>query len=139
MSRDDERNQDGFTLVEVLAASVISILAITGLAYAFGSGRALINEFEAERAALAAAQQRLEILSVTPATSVDFDDSTHARPFNHEGRRVGTERWFVSWYDDPTTPGVTHDLRRVTVRVQWSRESRADTISLTRLFLPASP
>lgn len=120
-----------------MVAAVIAVLAVIGLAHTFGLGRAFINRFEVARAALGAAQERLELLQVTPRSSADFSpDSLHVRPFTHFGRQVGTEEWAVTWYDDPAMPG-TNDLKRVTVTVRWIQGSLADSLSLSRLFQPS--
>ncbi len=129
-------HQGGFSLIEVLAAGVIAILAVTGLAYSFGTGRGLINEYEVARAALGIAQQRLEILSTLPVSAPEFADSVHVRPFQHAGAEAGTEVWTVSWYNDPATP-IANDLRRVTVTVKWPANVPVDSVSLSRLFLPS--
>src|SRR5262249_5885492 len=87
----DEASEARFTLVEALVAAIIAVLAVVGLAHTFGLGRAFINRFEVARAALGAAQERLELLQITPRTSADFSpDSLHVRPFSHSGRDVGT-------------------------------------------------
>ena len=127
----------GFSLIEALAATVIATVAVVGLAYTFGLGRSFINRFEVARAALGIAQQRLELLHTEPLGSADFsEDSLHVRPFNHAGRELGTECWAVTWYDDPATPGMTHDLKRVTVTVRWMQGSVADSVIMSRLFYP---
>ena len=121
----------------LLLAAVGTTLAVMGLAHTFGLGRAFINRFEVARAALGVAQQRLEILHTEPRDSEDFSsDSLHVRPFERAGRVLGTEEWAVTWYDDPATPGVSHDLKLVTVTVHWNFGTQADSISLSRKFFP---
>jgi hypothetical protein len=133
-SADFLRNERGLSIVEVVAASVISAIAVLGLAYSFGLGRANINRFEVARAAFAAAQARLEYLHSNPRSAFAFDmDSLHVRPFNHAGRQVGTETWTVTWYDDPLTP-TANDIRKVTVRVGWTTGALSDTVTMSRLF-----
>lgn len=131
------RAEAGFSLVEAIAATVIGTIAVIGLAYSFSLGRSFINRFEVARAGLGVAQQRLDLLRGIPKDSLGLlaGGSTHVRSFQHGGREVGTEEWTVSWFDDPATAGA-NDLKRVTVRVLWSRGSIADTVTLTRLFLP---
>jgi Tfp pilus assembly protein PilV len=130
------RGEAGFSLMEAIVATVIATVAVVGLAYTFGQGRALINRFEMARAALGVAQQRLELLHVEPRTSDAFStDSLHVRPFVHAGRQAGFEEWAVSWYDDPSTP-TANDLKKVTVIVRWTQGSLSDSVSLSRLFLP---
>ena len=40
---DDRGAQSGFTLVEAIVATTIATIAVVGLAYSFGTGRALVN------------------------------------------------------------------------------------------------
>jgi len=137
----DPVREAGFSLIEAIVATVIATIAVVGLAHTFGLGRSFINRFEVARAALGVAQQRLEILHTEPRTSDSFSmDSLglHIRPFNHGGREIGTEEWIVSWYNDPDpTTAPANDLKQVTVRVCWSHGTIADTVALTRLFLPS--
>ena len=128
------RNERGVSLIEAVAASVIAAIAVIGLAYSFGLGRANINRFELARAAFATAQARLDILHSDPKIGFEFSmDSLHVRPFNHAGRDVGSETWMVTWYDDPLTR-TENDLRKVTVKVGWQLGATTDTVSMTRLF-----
>ena len=128
----------GFSLVEAMVATIIATIAVVGLAYSFGLGRSFINRFEVARAAMAVAQDRLDILHVTRRSADDFSpDSVHIRPFNHAGRETGVEQWTVAWYDDPATP-TSDDLKKVTVTVRWTQGSLTDSISLSRLFLPTN-
>jgi len=131
-------HESGFSLIEAIASTIIATVAVVGLAHTFGLGRSFINRFEMARAALGAAQQRLEQLHPTVRTSVEFStDSVHVRPFNHAGREAGTEEWTVSWYNDPdVSTAPSNDLKRVTVRVFWKQGTTTDTVALTRLFLP---
>jgi hypothetical protein len=118
-----------------MVATVIATVAVIGLAYSFSLGRGFINRFEMARAGLATAQQRLELLHETTDPTA-MADSLHERPFNHGGREAGVESWTVAWYDDPGTPGSSQDLKLVTVTVRWSMGGLADSVRLSRLFLP---
>ena len=124
--------------MEALAATVIATIAVVGLAHTFGLGRAFINRFEVARAAMGVAQERLEKLHLTRRDSEDFStDSLHVRPFEHAGREIGTEEWAVTWYDDPGTPNITADMKKVTVTVRWGLGSLIDTVSVSHLFSPS--
>jgi prepilin-type N-terminal cleavage/methylation domain-containing protein len=133
--------QDGFSLIEVIVATVISVIAIVGLAHSFGIGRALINRFEAERGALAVVQGRLEMLSKLPSSSPELTVGDHTGPLPIEiapGLSV-EEKWKVDPVNDPAD-GVGSDpnpvdYRRVTVSMSWTHGSFPEKIELTRLFL----
>ncbi len=124
--------------MEVIVASIIAIIAAIGLAYSFSVGRVQIDRFEVARTALAVAQQRLDSLSVLPASASAFTIGTHPDPpipFDFEGKSLGTETWEVRWFDDPTTP-TFNDLKRVSVNVVWTQGTVTDSVRLSRLFLP---
>src|SRR5215471_12167035 len=57
----DER---GFSLIEVLVAGIVAVVAVMGLAYSFSTGRGMIDRYAAARDALAAAEQRMDRLSI---------------------------------------------------------------------------
>lgn len=137
---DDAR---GFSLLEVMVAAVISVIAIVGLAYSFSAGRGLVDRYATARDALQAAEQRLETLAMqalkNPAHA-DLSPGVHgplARTLNQN--QTGTEQWAVTWLDDPVdnTPGDPDpsDYRRVTVTVVWSQAGIADSVQLARSFL----
>lgn len=138
--RPDER---GFSLMEVIVATVIATIAVMGLAYTFGMGRGFINRFEVGRAAVAAAQGALEIISTRPLndTLVTIGE-VKTRNFVVNGRVLGTERWIVNWKDDPadgtalTSPADkdTTDLRIAYVSVVFQDGSQQDSVRLTRLL-----
>ena len=113
----------------------IATIAVVGLAYNFGTGRALVNRYETARIALGAAQRRLEMLGVLQSSDPDLSIATHG-PFDVQldGRTICHETWTVEGYDDPINGTGQIDLKRVTVHVTWGGQSVAETIELTRLF-----
>ncbi len=121
--------------MEAIVASVIAVLAILGLAFSFGQGRALVFRYEIARSALGVAQSRMEFLTTLPRSSdslrVGFGSSPV--PFVYEGQTAGSESWRVTAHDDPTLPG-TVDLRRVEVAVRWEAGGLADSLTLDRMF-----
>jgi hypothetical protein len=121
--------------MEAVVATVISVIAILGLAHTFGMGRGFIDRFAVGRAAIGVVQGRMEALSVLPVGSPELTIGAHPGiPFTYKGEAVGTEWWRVEWFDDPATPTTTSDLRKVTVVVTWGRGADRDSLQLTRLF-----
>jgi hypothetical protein len=118
---------------------VISVVAILGLAYSFSTGRVLIDRYANARAALSEAQGRMERLSLNAPGDTSLTIGAHSIYFFVNGQAVGTDRWFVSWVDDPID-GVgggdpnPQDLKRVRVSVDFGAGAFSDTVSLTRTF-----
>jgi hypothetical protein len=119
----------GVGIMEVVVATVIAVIAIVALAYSFGAGRGLVDEYEAARVALAAAQRRVEMLGRHPAGSGMY-------PVQVDGQTVVLESWQVDAFDDPAngTSAGSVDLKKVTVSVSWGQLRPGETVSLTRLF-----
>src|SRR5262245_64306352 len=87
-------DEAGFSLIEVIVATVIAMLAFIGLAYTFSMGRGFINRFEVRRAAVAAARARLETLASDPGSpDLSITPPPHTTPFVVDGVNRGEERW----------------------------------------------
>ena len=127
---NDER---GFSLMEAIVASVIAVIAVMGMAYSFGLGRAWINRFEIVRMADGQAQSRMELLSTLPPSDVNLTLGDHAgAPFNYLGTAIGDDHWRVE-APDVTVPG-RGALHQVTVTVAWTNAGLRDSLAYQRLF-----
>lgn len=130
----------GFSLVEVIIATVIATVAVIGLAYTFGMGRGFIDRFKIARAAMAAAESRLEILGTVPAADPMAAPGDHSQPFKLGNAVMGTERWTVQWANDPADDVPQdlnkRDLRQVTETVVFAQGAAYDSIQIVR-YLPA--
>ncbi|TFG85738.1 MAG: hypothetical protein E4H17_04760 [Gemmatimonadales bacterium] len=126
--------------MEVVIATVIAVIAVVALAYSFGTGRGLVNQYEVARIALAASQSRMETLSALPATAAELQAGSHppggTNPVQVDGRTVAFESWLVEAVDDPAdgTHAGDIDLKKVRVTVSWGRRGPSETVTLTRLF-----
>ena len=127
----DGSQESGFSLMEVIVALVIATIAVVGLAYSFGMGRAFINRFEMARSGLGAAQNLMETLTVTPPTDTLLSVGLHQRPFVLEGAVVGMLAWNVVLVG---ATGTGSDLKQVTTMASWVAGSQRDTVQLTRLM-----
>ena len=143
-AKQAECAEGGFSLIEVIVATIIATLAIVGLAYTFGMGRGFINDFENNRAALAAAEGQLDLMASRPASdplvSIGF---AHVSDFVVDGSIKGIERWTVEWIDDPADGLASagndpnpSDLRLATVSIVIQKGALVDSVRVSRL-LPA--
>jgi len=135
--RSRQTEQGGFSLIEALTATVIAVFAVLGLAYTFSVGRGQVSRFEVARAALGAAEDRIERLlllaDANPASdslAVGYRSAT--APFTYAGGTIGTVWWHVDPYDDPDLP-ENPDLRRLVVCVRWST-SVPDSVQFSQLL-----
>ncbi len=130
-------NERGFSLMEALTAATISVIAVLGLAYSFGVGRGLVDRYEVARAALGEAQSQLEALTLLPNSdpTLALGYMGTPTPFRYEGTTLGDESWRVVAYDEPNLPG-TANFKRVIMTVRWRQSTRADSVSLERLWQP---
>lgn len=132
----------GFSLMEVIVATVIAVIAVMGLAHSFAVGRALIDRHENGRDALGLVQERLEyLLGVSPGNP-DLAIGTHNFGIVALNPAVnGNETWTVVWVDDPIDGSGggdldgTDDYKRVTVTIAWSVAGMADQVQLSRIRL----
>lgn len=135
-------NEAGISLIEVITATLIAVIAIVGLAHSFGTGRALVERYGVARVAFAAAQQTADRLAVAdPAAPELTPDILHTAPFMFEGNEVGEVSWTVRWYDDAgdslgtlDADGDTLDLRRAHIEVDWVWGESPENLELDRVL-----
>lgn len=119
---------------------MIAVLAVVGLAYTFGLGRALIDRFEQERVADALARSRIEYLVSLSQTQPNSDSlqvgiyPAVPNPFVVNGVPLGTESWHV----DPAPASVPSSIRphmvQVTAVVAWESSGVPDSVTYSRLL-----
>lgn len=135
--RTTRSDQNGFSLIEALTATVIAVVAVLGLAYTFSVGRGQVSRFEVARAALGEAENRMERLLLLSETTPTSDSLTvgyrsPSSPFVYAGATLGTTWWHVDPYDDPDLPD-NPDLWRLVVCVRWNT-SVPDSVQLSQLL-----
>jgi Tfp pilus assembly protein PilV len=138
MARAHARSpESGFSIMEAVVATLIATIAVLGLASSFGSARGLVDRYAEARVALAAAQRRMEILSVLDANAPELQIGTaHQADVVVDNAIVARESWTIAAFDDPangTGAGQT-DLKQVTVTVSWGAGAPAEQVQLVRLF-----
>jgi prepilin-type N-terminal cleavage/methylation domain-containing protein len=127
------KRAQGFTLVEVLVAMVVTVAAVAILAQGFATGaRASLLSEKNMRAALLAQRVitdfELGALDLSSNQGGGFDDEPD---FSYE-----------TTSEVPTSPGTTTDgityttgLTLLTVTIKWDDRSRERTFALTRLMM----
>ncbi len=122
-----------------MAGTLVATLAVLGLAYSFGIGRALIDRYQVARVALGRAQFLVDsLVTQSPSALVNGTE-----PFWVESLQAGTTVWTVGWVDDPADrlagsapPDPTpNDMKRISVEVRWRLGGRPDTLRMSRLVL----
>ena len=138
-SRAGDGDVKGFSLLEAIVATVITVIAALGLAYTFGIGRSNINRFEVARIADAMAQSRIEFLgalALASPTSDSLELGLHPAtpsPFLYHGNTVGIEYWRVDAAPTTLPLNIGGSLSRVTAIVSWTMGGLADSVTYTRL------
>lgn len=127
----------GFSLVELMAAMLITVLAIMGLAHTFTLGTGFIDRYATARAALARASGQLEHVrgQVRGGSSISDVDSSSAVVLSPGQNGVLTTH--VEGVDDPADgTGGAADYYRVTASVRWSQAGMTDSVQVHTLMLP---
>lgn len=128
-------NERGFSLMEAIIATIITVIAVMGMAYSFGLGRSWIDRFELARVADGVAQAQMERLGTLAPGATDLTIGPHPAippPFTYNGITYGNLHWLVQAPDVSIPARAT--LRQVTVTVAWTRAGLKDSLSYQRLF-----
>ena len=115
------RRQEGFTLIEVLVAVVVTVASVAILAQGFSTGaRAASVSQNTTKAALLAQRVvtdfEIGVLAVTAGTHGQFDDDPDFS------------------YDTTSETGVVTGLYKITITIQWQERNQDRTYVLTRLL-----
>jgi prepilin-type N-terminal cleavage/methylation domain-containing protein len=109
--RSGGRGDSGFSLVEVLAATLVVGIAVVGVALMFGKGAAWVSATGDDRVAAGLAQQRIEQIRAGGwgvATAVGAIGTLITDPTISAGNNLGFTRTVCIQYVDPTSPvGLT--------------------------------
>ncbi len=128
----DRRFEAGFTLMEAIVATLVSVIAISGLAWSFGQGRAMITAYELERVADATAQASMEWLGSIDPGDANLAIGAHAGvPFVFQNETIGQTGWRVD-LADPSIPGHV-GVHRLSVVVRWTFGGEVDSLVYDRM------
>jgi prepilin-type N-terminal cleavage/methylation domain-containing protein len=124
----------GFSLVEMMAAMVISVIAIMGIAHTFSLGTGFIDRYATARAALACAYGQLEHVRAQVkerAPIANADSVVRLAP-----GLTALLQTRIEGVDDAADgdDGVT-DYYRVTASVIWTQAGMTDSLHLDTVML----
>jgi len=115
----DNHNVYGFTLIEVIVATLILSIGITGIIGIFNTSIRATARGDRIGVATSIARQTLE-----PSVAVSAD-----KCLPQEGN-VGQFKWNLSYSQKP------HGLMKATVVVKWLDKGQPEAFELSQIFLP---
>jgi len=115
----DNRNAFGFTLIEIIIATLILSIGITGIIGVFNTSIRATSRGDRVNIATSIARQILE-----PSVAVSADNC-----MPQEGS-VGRYEWNLTYSQKP------HGLMKATIVVKWLDKGQPETFELSRIFLP---
>jgi prepilin-type N-terminal cleavage/methylation domain-containing protein len=126
----------GFSLVEMMAAMVISVIAVMGIAHTFTLGTGFIDRYATARAALARANGQLEhvraqVKGGAPLANADSSSAIELSPGLNASLRT-----LIEGVDDAADGGGgASDYYRVTASVSWRQAGMTDSLHLDTVML----
>jgi prepilin-type N-terminal cleavage/methylation domain-containing protein len=126
----------GFSLVEMMAAMVISVIAIMGIAHTFTLGTGFIDRYATARAALARANGQLEHVRAQVKDGAQLANADTSSTILLSPGLDASLRTLIEGVDDDAdgTGGAT-DYYRVTASVSWSQAGMTDSLHLVTVML----
>jgi prepilin-type N-terminal cleavage/methylation domain-containing protein len=126
----------GFTLVEMMAAMVISVIAIMGIAHTFSLGTGFIDRYATARAALARANGQLEHIRAQVKGSAQLTEADSASAIELSPGLNALVRTRIQGVDDPADGGGGgFDYYRVMASVAWTQAGITDSLHLDTVML----
>jgi prepilin-type N-terminal cleavage/methylation domain-containing protein len=145
------KQEDGFTLVEIMAAIAILTIIVMAFTSVLNDGMRLSFNNKKENVALALAQEKMEqVKGAWPASdaeldafidpnggSIPKDGTTYTRTFTHE---LAEDTTPANWTQDPastTGPSAvfTKSLLKAVVKVRWTNHTLSGDEDKTITFV----
>lgn len=145
-----KQNNKGFSLVEVLVVSAITVLVFGALFLSFQYALTLISQSRIKVTALTLANERMESIRSLSynAVGTEFGIPSGLIPQTSTTSLNGMlfhERVLIEYHDDPAdgigvadTNSVTTDYKRVKVEYSWNLSGATSTIALISNVVPRS-
>jgi prepilin-type N-terminal cleavage/methylation domain-containing protein len=124
--------RDGFSVIELMVALTILGIGILGLANVFPLGSSTQVKDRLRTSGADLAQQKMEQLRTESWSSAYLTDGVHPTT-SGETLSLQDEGAFVRTWLVATQAGSFSDMKKVTVRVQWTF-GRPDSVELVSYF-----
>lgn len=126
----------GFSLVELLAALLLTVITILGLAHTLGLGNGFIDRFATARAALARVNGEMETVRARVRDGVELAAADSSTAVQFTPQVSGTLRTRAVPVDDPIDGVATGsaDYFEVTVIAGWRQGGVDDSLRLVTLL-----
>jgi type II secretory pathway pseudopilin PulG len=125
----------GFSLVELMVAMLLTVIAIMGLAHTFGLGTGFIDRYASARAALARASGQLEIVRGQVRSGASLASADSSSNILLAPGQAAVLHTLIEGVDDPVNPGGAFDYYRVTASVSWTQAGITDSVRMVTLML----
>jgi len=126
----------GFSLVEMMAAMVISVIAIMGIAHTFSLGTGFIDRYATARAALARANGQLEHVRAQVKGGAPLGNADSSSTILLSPSLNALLRTRIEGVDDVADGGGgASDYFRVTASVTWTQGGMTDSLHLVTVML----
>lgn len=146
-----QKENQGFSLIEVVVVSAILLLVFGGLFSSFKYTLGLIANSKAKMTALALITDRLEYIRSLPYDAVGTIGGIPNRSIPQyrtieQNGVVLYEQVFVDYFDDPAdgetyaldSNGIINDYKRVKIKYEWNTGGSTSTVSVSSTVVPRS-
>jgi hypothetical protein len=119
-----------------MAAMLITVVAIMGLAHTFGLGTSFIDRYATARAALARANGQLENVRGQVKSGAGLANADSSSSILLAPGQAGMLHTVIEGQDDPADgTGGAADYFRVTASVSWTQAGMTDSVQVATLML----
>lgn len=123
------KSTGGFSLLEVMVASAILLIGISGMVSAVHSGRAIQARNQHSTTALEIAEREIERLFILPGGNAALSIGDHGPfEFDRQGDAVGNNGHFTMDYSVSTL--AVAGVEEIDMKVAWQFDTRTQSVTL---------